>query len=106
MKEANLKPFQPGQSGNPGGRPKGRSITSILREKLAEPAKGKRGKTKAEAIADVVIEQALAGDPRFLREILERTEGKVTQTIQVSDADYSKLSDDELRAIAGREGGG
>ena len=40
-----LRPYQfkPGQSGNPNGRPKGRSITSILRELLDQAVRHEPG---------------------------------------------------------------
>ena len=68
-KSANLKHFQPGKSGNPGGRPKGTSITSVLRATLTEEDKL--------AIAKKLIAGARAGEMDKIREIIDRTEGKV-----------------------------
>jgi hypothetical protein len=74
--------FQPGQSGNPGGRPKGRSITSLLRDVLERESEP--GKTTAEVIAEVLATMARLGDIKAICEVLDRTEGKsvpaVTQT--------------------------
>jgi hypothetical protein len=78
---ANLIPFKPGQSGNPGGGPRGESITAILRRKLQEPA-GK-GKTVAEAIADAILNEARKADISFVRELLERADGKVPARLDV-----------------------
>ena len=63
------KPFQPGQSGNPGGRPKSTSITSILRQRLTDEDKIK--------IADALIRGAIAGEMDKIRELLDRHDGKV-----------------------------
>ena len=52
--------FSPGQSGNPGGRPKGaRNRTTVLAEALHEG--------EAEAIRDKLVEGALAGDRVLLK---------------------------------------
>lgn len=68
--------FQPGQSGNPSGRPKGQvSITAIIRRKVAEA--GPNGRLVAEELVDAWIEQAKAGNYQFAKEILERVDGKV-----------------------------
>jgi len=47
---ANLKPFKPGQSGNPGGRPKN-PLTDALRHRLAEIVPGDPKKRTWAAVA-------------------------------------------------------
>lgn len=59
------RPFQPGQSGNPSGRPKNsRNVTTQLVEALIEG--------EAEEIVRKAIEQAKNGDGPVLRALLER----------------------------------
>jgi len=60
-----LIPFKPGQSGNPGGRPKGLSITRLVREKLKEPSARGSSQTNADVVAEVVVNLAKAGNPVF-----------------------------------------
>jgi len=68
--------WKPGQSGNPKGRPpKNLSITSLVKEKLEQ--EGPEGKTNAELIADAIIELAVSGDLSAIKELLDRTDGKV-----------------------------
>ena len=81
--------WQPGQSGNPGGMPKGTPKVSVAYQKLLalsaaelatfEPA------TVAESIALARIKaaQTIKGLPDTA-EITDRTEGKAPQTIQVT----------------------
>jgi len=58
-------PFQPGQSGNPAGRPRGsRNKATIIAEQTLDDSAGEL--TKA------VITRALAGDPAALRACLDR----------------------------------
>lgn len=64
--------FPKGQSGNPAGRPKGRSITAELR-KLLDTEVG--GKTTREKLAEILINKALSGDFKFVREVLQRVDG-------------------------------
>jgi len=81
------KPFQPGQSGNPGGRPKGRLLSSILREKLTDDAKM--------AIAEKIIAGAKSGDLAMIRELFDRTEGKVpTRNENGQPGDFDERLDD------------
>jgi hypothetical protein len=62
--------FQPGQSGNPSGRPKGaRNFAAELREELAELVSIKHGDksvevTRQRAIVKAVVNAALEGDQR------------------------------------------
>jgi hypothetical protein len=77
-----LKPFQPGQSGNPGGRPKKMPITDAIREELEQ--EGAQGTSNARAIARKLVKLARAGNMDAIREIADRTEGKPRQRIEQS----------------------
>jgi len=73
--------FKPGQSGNPGGRPKGMSITGALRAALEREH---NGRTIAELIAEKLIKEALSGKFPFAKEVLERADGKVTEKAELT----------------------
>jgi hypothetical protein len=62
--------WKPGQSGNPGGRPKRSPITTALIELLDEKAASK-------ALAAKWLSEAAKGDPRFFAMLLDRVEGRV-----------------------------
>lgn len=78
-----VKPYQwkKGQSGNPGGRPKGSNLTARLRRALAE----NDGK-----LADLVVRRLIveAGKGKFqhVKEIFDRVDGSVVQRFQMEDA--------------------
>ena len=57
--------FKPGQSGNPGGRPAGLSITRLVRQKLQEPCVEGSAITNAEMVAEKVVNMAKAGHVVF-----------------------------------------
>jgi hypothetical protein len=60
-----LKPFRPGQSGNPSGRPKGaRNATTIALESLLDG--------QAKALTQKAVDLALSGDLIALRMCLDR----------------------------------
>ena len=80
ISNANLKVIQPGQVLNPGGRPKGTSLTAVLRELLNQIPKGDNKELK-EAVVKALIKKALTGDTRALDIIFDRTDGKVTLPI-------------------------
>src|SRR6185369_9189040 len=71
------KQFMPGQSGNPRGRKKGvKNVATIFNDALYRPVKIRiagRVKTlpKIEAIFEVMISKALAGDITAVSKILE-----------------------------------
>jgi len=85
-----LYPFQPGQTGNPNGRPRTRPITDALKKFLAEEqveirVGGKPIKISAiDALVRVGVTQALKGDPRFYKEIMDRSDGKVQELLDVT----------------------
>jgi hypothetical protein len=57
--------FQPGQSGNPAGKKPGtRNRATVLIEEMME--------SDAEKLARAAIDKALAGDPRAIKECLDR----------------------------------
>lgn len=73
-------PFKPGQSGNPGGRPKRDLLTQHLIAELNEidPASNV---TKSRRLICQLVDKACGGDLTAIRDIYERVEGKVTQPI-------------------------
>lgn len=79
----NLRPWQPGQSGNPGGRPKKRPISDELERLLAQEAPGSGGKPWAEVIAEALLRKARKGDVRAIAELANRIEGKPHQAVEV-----------------------
>jgi hypothetical protein len=76
--------FKPGQSGNPGGRPK-RTITAKLRDLLDstelddEPVKP--GMQVIDELAKVIVKKAKEGDFRFVNLLINRVDGKVPDTV-------------------------
>ncbi|MDP7288570.1 MAG: DUF5681 domain-containing protein [Phycisphaerae bacterium] len=97
--------FKPGQSGNPKGRPPERPLTALLRETL-DANDGEL----IRSIVLVAVERAVAGDFRYFKEIMDRTDGKVSERLNVTandmDAeDYPGLSAEQLALIAETEGG-
>ena len=91
----NLKPFKPGQSGNPKGKAKGTvSITTVLRNiiekrmKVTDPITSREKKLKIkEILALSLVKKAMLGDVRAMEAVLERLEGKAVQP--VLNADYT-----------------
>jgi hypothetical protein len=75
--------WKKGQSGNPGGRPKGTSITAHLRELLEQEH---HGKPIARLLAERLTKEGLQGKLGHVKEILDRTEGAAKQTVEVQGA--------------------
>jgi len=98
-KTENLKPWQPGQSGNPGGRPRTKLITSELERMLEQEAPAANGKTWAAVIAEALLKKARKGDVRAIAELANRVEGKARQTV---DLELDVQSDLMERIVAGR----
>ncbi len=67
------RPFQPGVSGNPSGRPHNvhsAKITNEVRRLLAEA-----GESEAKVVAQKILELMKSGDARILSDMLDRLEG-------------------------------
>jgi uncharacterized protein DUF5681 len=97
------RPFEPGRSGNPNGRPKGsrNRITRALEELIDG---------NAEALVAKVIEKALDGDSSMLRALLNRTvPAQGTRTVELelpsieTAADAPVASAANLAACSGGE---
>ena len=70
--------FKPGQSGNPGGRPKGRqnfvtTVARLLRERVVIILKNgrRRSVTKLEAALTAMMNRAITGDARATQQMLQ-----------------------------------
>src|SRR6478672_6832645 len=77
------RPFQPGQSGNPGGRPKSKPFKEALEAVL----KAAGPDADLAAIARALCGQAIAGNVQGIREVADRLDGKVPQAIAGIDED-------------------
>lgn len=84
--------FQPGQSGNPGGRYKGDNlITDALRKAAVEVVRTRKGKSKRaqanamrrlDKMAQSVWRKAEKGSMPHVHYVTDRLEGKVAQTTE------------------------
>ena len=73
-------PFEPGVSGNPGGRPKDKPFRDALMLAIRDDEEAPdRLKTKLDRIVSALVTKAIAGDTQAIKEIADRCEGKVPQ---------------------------
>lgn len=89
----NLKPWKPGQSGNPKGRPrKNVCLTSLLKEEIkkANP-QDKKKRTWAELIVIATMKLAIKGNPAALREVWDRIDGKAKDTVPNDDKPFQLI---------------
>ena len=101
----NLKHFEPGQSGNPAGRPPGIPNAKTrykrlleLTSKKANPVTGELEEfTQLELMDMAVFNKALKGDMVAYKEIIDRLEGRPGQDVKVEHSEsLDKLSLEEL----------
>jgi hypothetical protein len=83
----NLKQWKPGQSGNPGGRPKRRLIDEALEELLLENNSG-----LALSIAKRLLRRANAGEVKAIQLVAERVQGKPKRQLELSGPDGEPLN--------------
>jgi hypothetical protein len=72
------RPFQPGQSGNPNGRPKSKPFKQALQKALRAAEDDSEMMAR---IALALVTKASEGDVPAIKEIADRLDGKVTQPI-------------------------
>lgn len=76
------RPFPPGVSGNPKGRPKkGYSITEMMQEMLGSEPEKKR------ALGEAILQKALAGDVTAIKTLWNYMDGMPKQGIELSGED-------------------
>jgi len=101
--------FKPGQSGNPGGRPRLKAVTDPLKETLGSPIPERmmaalkqpvrellielfgENPTFGEMIAVKLIQSSSKGDMFATNTLLDRAEGRVTQKTELAGADGESL---------------
>ena len=88
-----LKPFKPGQSGNPGGRPKKPMVDRMLQEALT-----KNDCETAKAIAEQLINKAKRGQLAAIKLIAERTEGKPGRNAAEAEQKDGQLTKEQIQA--------
>lgn len=82
MSEPRDTRFKPGQSGNPGGRPKGAiSLTAEIRRQMAQTDEDRR--TVSERVVAACIDKALEGSVQHFIQLIERTDGKVSTGVEL-----------------------
>jgi hypothetical protein len=96
-------PFQPGQSGNPGGRRSAKPITDALSVILSLPrdydlSKDNRSLgNKAALLAETLCKQAMEGNSAAIQEIINRVEGKPIQQLDIKKLDpFEELTLDDI----------
>lgn len=90
--------FKPGNRANPGGRPKGQSLTALLRRRLEAVADEATGETYAEQFVNQWVNAALDGNVPAIKEALDRTEGKVPDKIKAT-LNSSESADHALAVV-------
>lgn len=84
----NLKPFKPGESGNPAGKPKGtKNFTTLVREALQEVAKLKEGNPEGLTYEQILLKSIgprAVKDPNVLKMLWEHFDGRPTQKVDMT----------------------
>ena len=85
------RPFQPGQSGNPGGRPKGsKSLRNLLIQALRKKAKDGKGGEKEfyELLTESIVVNAAKGNAALVKLIFDYHDGPPPQKHELTEFVY------------------
>lgn len=109
------KMWKPGQSGNPGGRPKRKPLTDAYAALLDKPIPSDMARqlkldestTYAQVIAMSLVREAVKGKVNAAAEVADRVEGKIAQPISgpdggaipIANLTPSDFSDEQLAAL-------
>lgn len=95
--------FLPGTSGNPKGRPKGKTLAEVYREALEAPSSKEPGMTVAQVVTRALVRHAERGIIMAIRELADRAYGKprlAIETIKSTDAErWFKLAGVIVKAL-------
>ncbi len=87
--------FKPGQSGNPGGRPRGTTLTKLIAGLLEKDELKdvdlNGGPKVADAMVHTIVKKAIEGDYRFVELVMNRIDGKVPNPITIDTHDTTEL---------------
>jgi hypothetical protein len=101
--------FQPGQSGNPRGRPRRRTIKADLRDALSETTGRSDGSTKQQVLVRKLVDDAAGGDLASVKLLfgltssLFRDESDDANDEQIRPDDQALVDDIYLEKLADRE---
>lgn len=98
--------WKKGECGNPKGRPRGHrnlaaALTTVLHENISRPVDGEeREMTKLEAVTRQLVDKAMDGDPRLLRELLGEIHKKEAQAeLDASREPLAEVDREVLEAL-------
>jgi len=82
------RPFKPGQSGNPKGRPPGTiSLTTLIKQELDKCPDGNNKKTYADLIVKRILTKVIRdGDPQMTRTVWAYIDGLPKADVTITDA--------------------
>ncbi|MCZ7856015.1 DUF5681 domain-containing protein [Agrobacterium salinitolerans] len=83
-----------------GRPPKEKSFANMLNIAIKEAIEGS-DKTKLRAVADALVDKAMAGDVQAIKEVADRLDGKVPQGVIGGDEGDNPLS---IRVVIGGDG--
>ncbi len=84
--------FQPGQSGNPGGRPKSKPWADAIKRALDK-------RSDLDAIAEKLVDAAASGDLPALRELGDRLDGKPAQAVTVGNDESGAFTVEQIKRV-------
>ena len=94
--------WKPGESGNPNGRPKRKTLTELLCAQLDEPCPhDKQGRTWGEVIVTATLTHGVKGQSASLQEVWNRSDGKIT-TLELSGPDGGPIQVDAIQKLDAR----
>jgi len=90
--------FKLGWEGGP-GRPKGLSLTTLIKQRLADnqlfDERTPDGRTNAEWLVDCMIKQAMKGNPAYMKEIMDRNDGKTPDPVDTAEVTMESIAEME-----------
>lgn len=95
--------IKPGEVRNPNGAPKGKRLTTYLKEVLDGEVTLKdlesgqlRQFSKRELVAIALAKEAIQGNIKAIREVFEREDGKIVQKLASTDSEGNDLPDEPM----------